>query len=172
MGNGKGSEHWVEDQLRSRYGLEVDINRLPDKFDTGNYEDIRPSDFILVFSAECAQNELKSKTNTVYCEVKESEAKTISFAFSTLRKGQKQGMARAIRLRVNYFVVYRNILHNVTYLIPAVPIVAAQQEGMKSMNADALEPYKVETLKLYNVFGETHANRSERVGGRLHSSQS
>lgn len=148
MGNGKRTENWAVQQLERQYGTDVDIIRLLDKFDTGRFQDVRPSDFILIFSS---QNELP----VVYLESKESEAKTVSFSFSTLRQGQLQAMARATRMRVNYFVIYRNLTHDRAFLIPAIIILAAKENGIKSMNAEALDPFRWRGEKLYNVFGET-----------------
>ena len=148
MGNGKRTENWAVQQLERQYGTDVDIIRLLDKFDTGRFQDVRPSDFILIFSS---QNELP----VVYLESKESEAKSVSFSFSTLRQGQLQAMARATRMRVNYFVIYRNLTHDRAFLIPAIIILAAKENGIKSMNAEALDPFIWRGEKLYNVFGET-----------------
>ena len=49
MSTGKATEHETARRIRQQYKTAVSIQRLPDKFDTGKFEDTRPSDFLIIF---------------------------------------------------------------------------------------------------------------------------
>lgn len=150
--NGKSTEKETEDRLYALYGSSVLIDRLPDKFDTGNYQDIRPSDFIIIFGEGI-------EPSRAYIECKETSASKMSLGFSRFRKGQWQAMRRCYRLKVPYFVVFGNLKTDKMYLIPASVIVEAEKEGKRSLSEDVVLNYLWQRQeKLYDYTKDAQPN--------------
>lgn len=145
--NGKSTEKDTEDRLYQLYGTRVMVDRLPDKFDTGQYQDIRPSDFIASF----AKGE---ELRVVYIECKDTKAPKMTLAFSRFRKGQLQAMHRCVGLKIPYFVVFRSLMTGVSYLIPATKIIAAINLGKKSLSEEVVLTFPWRAgEKLYDYTG-------------------
>ena len=103
MSTGKTTEFLTTKMLRSYYRSGASIQRLPDKHDTGQYEDVRPCDHIVTMSRDLALE--KFLPNVFYIESKETLASKTSFNLkSTFQKGQLQGMFRAHNLKLPYFI--------------------------------------------------------------------
>lgn len=118
---GKSTEFFITQELRKRYGLKVDIQRLPDKYDTGKYEDTRPADFIVGMDRQIAKH--CDMSNMFYIEAKETASLRTSINFkSTFQKGQLQGMRRAKTLQIPYFVIIRFLSVDKAYLVPSTEI--------------------------------------------------
>lgn len=137
---GKSTEFFITQQLRKAYGLKVDIQRLPDKYDTGKFEDTRPSDFIVGLDSNIAK--AKNMSNMFYIESKETTSRKTSINIaSTFRKGQIQGMRRATNLHIPYFVVIRFLSVDDAYLVPATVFLSALETGKKSVPFSTIEQY-------------------------------
>lgn len=147
MANGKTTEFLTSQKLRSFYKLNVMINRLPDKYDTGRYEDIRPSDFMVTLSRKVAPNNMTS----FFIECKESEKLKTSFGLaSTFRKGQLQAMRMAKILEVPYFVVFNFLSTKEIFLVPSTEILDCLEQGKKSISIDTIRKYPWTTGELYD----------------------
>ena len=137
---GKSTEFFITQRLRKQYGLKVDIQRLPDKYDTGKFEDTRPADFIIGMDRDLAKH--CDMSNMFYIEAKETASMRTSINLkSTFQKGQIQGMRRAHALKIPYFVVIRFISVEKTYLVPATEFLDAIDAGKKSVPLATLEKY-------------------------------
>ena len=55
MSTGKTTEFLTTKMLRSYYRSGASIQRLPYKYVTGQYEDVRPSDFLIVINRGLAE---------------------------------------------------------------------------------------------------------------------
>ncbi|QHJ78713.1 MAG: hypothetical protein [Bacteriophage sp.] len=142
MANGKATEFKTSQLLRSFYRLNITIQRLPDKYDTGKFEDVRPSDFIVIG--------LGGKTSFVEC--KESEKLKTSFSIlSTFRKGQVQGMRLAEKLNIPYYVVFNFLSTNQMFLVPSKEILNCLDSGKKSIPFKTIEQYPWTTGELPNL---------------------
>lgn len=148
---GKSTEFFITQQLRKQYGLKVDIQRLPDKYDTGKYEDTRPADFIVGMCRELAQRE--NISNMFYVEAKETTSMRTSINIkSTFQKGQIQGMRRAKSLKIPYFVLIRFLSVDKSYLVPAYEFLDAIEAGKKSVPLATLEKYPWLDGALYDYY--------------------
>lgn len=148
---GKATENKVVQMLRKAYKLQVDIQRLPDKYDTGQYEDTRPCDHIVTLGRDIALE--KFLPNTFFIESKETLASKSSFNFgSTFQKGQLQGMRRASNLKLPYFIVFQFLKTHEIYLVPAYEILNLQEEGKKSISVDIIKQYPWTTGELYDYY--------------------
>lgn len=137
---GKATEKDVAFLLRKAYGTQVEILRLPDKYDTGKHEDIRPSDFIVILSAQYA--ELNSVSNAFYIEAKETGADKNTWSLgSTFQHGQLQAMIRANKLRIPYFVVFQYLQTRKLYLVPSTVILDIYLSGGKSISKETIMQY-------------------------------
>lgn len=152
--SGKSTENQVVRMLRKAYKLNVDIQRLPDKYDTGNYEDTRPCDHIVSLSRDIALE--KFLPNTFYIESKETLATKTSFNIkSTFQKGQLQGMQRAHNLKLPYFIVFQFLKDKENlYLVPSFEILEALQAGKKSISVETIKKYPWTTGELYDYYSQ------------------
>jgi penicillin-binding protein-related factor A (putative recombinase) len=134
MNKGKATEKRTID-MAERYLYPCDVIRLPDKYDTGNYEDIRPSDLIVVV-----------KGRTYYIECKETAGvANPRFDFSCLSKGQIGGMLKAAKTDSPYAVVFCHLKSQCYYIIPAKEILAARDQGKKSFSFKELQSFLTDT---------------------------
>ena len=148
---GKSTEFFITQQLRKQYGLKVDIQRLPDKYDTGKFEDTRPADFIIGLDRQLAKQ--YNMSNMFYIEAKETaNVKTTINLKSTFQKGQLQGMRRAHALNIPYFVIIRFISVDKTYLVPATEFLNAMDSGKKSVPLATIEKYQWNNGALYDFY--------------------
>ena len=148
---GKSTENLVVQMLRKAYKLQVDIQRLPDKYDTGKLEDIRPCDHIVSLSRDVALENFLP--NTFYIESKETSALKTSFNInSTFQKGQLQGMHRAHNLKLPYFIVFHFLKTQGIYLVPAFEILDALAAGKKSISVETIKQYPWTTGDLYDYY--------------------
>lgn len=148
---GKATEKDVAFLLRKFYGTEVEIIRLPDKYDTGKFEDKRPSDFVIILSG--AFSEINAVSNSFYLEAKETNADKKSWnLLSTFQKGQLQAMIRANRLKIPYFVVFKYLQTDSIYLVPSNVILEIYTQGGKSISKETIIQYPWLNGSLYNYF--------------------
>lgn len=148
---GKATESKVARMLRKAYKLQIDIQRLPDKYDTGKYEDVRPCDHIVTMSRDLALE--KFLPNVFYIESKETLASKTSFNLkSTFQKGQLQGMFRAHNLKLPYFIVFQFLKTHEIYLVPAFEILEAIDAGKKSISVETIKKYPWTTGELYDYY--------------------
>lgn len=158
---GKATEKDVAFLLRNFYGSRVEIIRLPDKYDTGKHEDTRPSDFIVILSAEYA--ELNGVSNTFYIEAKETKADKTSWNLnSTFQKAQIQAMIRADKLKIPYFVVFQYLQTRKMYLVPSSVILDIYTRGGKSISKETIQqhPWLNGSLYTYDFKGKTTDERN------------
>lgn len=154
---GKATEKDVAFLLRNFYGSRVEILRLPDKYDTGKYEDKRPSDFLVILSAEYA--ELNSVSNAFYIEAKETGSDKKSWNItSTFEHGQIQAMIRANKLRIPYFVVFQYLQTRSIYLVPSNIILEIFTKGDKSISKETITQYPWTNGSLYTYFKKENPN--------------
>ena len=157
MSSGKATELKTTQMLRLRYKTAVDIQRLPDKYDTGKYEDKRPSDFLVILSAEYA--ELNSVSNAFYIEAKETGSDKKSWNItSTFEHGQIQAMIRANKLRIPYFVVFQYLQTRSIYLVPSNIILEIFTKGDKSISKETITQYPWTNGSLYTYFKKENPN--------------
>lgn len=147
--SGKSAEKLVVKSLRDTYGLNIEIDRLPDKYDTGKIEEVRPSDFLIHFSRPLAVEKFQG-VNSVYLEVKENGTDKLTFSFSRLQDGQVKAMHRCKRLNLPYFVAIYHNKSDTLYLVPAVEILLAMSMGKKSLPADLVQTYEWKNGELYD----------------------
>lgn len=149
---GKATEKDVAFTLREAYGSAVDIIRLPDKYDTGRFEDKRPSDFLVVLSHNLPVVKAGG-SNTYYIEAKETAADKKTWAFSSVfQKGQLQAMMRASINKNPYFVVFQYLQTRKLYLVPSSAILNIYLKDGKSISKEIIESYEWTDGKLYNYF--------------------
>ena len=149
MSSGKATELKTTQMLRQCYRTAVDIQRLPDKYDTGKYEDTRPSDFIVILSRDISNQ----KSAVFYIECKETEKPKSSFSFSSsFRKGQLQGMVRAAQLKQPYYVVFHILSTEKIFLVPAIEILSCINAGKKSISMEIIEQYPWTTGALHDYY--------------------
>lgn len=149
MSTGKATEHETARRIRQQYKTAVSIQRLPDKYDTGKFEDTRPSDFMIILSRDIA----KEAATTYFVECKETEKPKTSFSIGgTFRKGQVQGMVRAAQLRLPYFVVFQILSTKQIYLVPGIEILKCLNEGKKSITIGVIEQYPWKEGALYDYY--------------------
>lgn len=149
--NGKGTEKLVVQKLREAYGLRIDIQRMADLSDTGQYQDVRPSDFIVILERKLA--EAKNIPQTYYIEAKETAKKTKSINFnSVFRKGQIQAMKRSVALGIPYFIVFNflDAVEDQLYLIPCTIITENLALGKKSISVDLIKQHPWKSGALYD----------------------
>jgi hypothetical protein len=149
--NGKGTEKIVVRELRKAYGIHVDIQRLTDKSDTGNYEDVRPSDFIVLLGRKLAQE--KGLPQIFYVEAKETTKSGKSISINSMfRKGQIQAMKRSIPLGIPYFVVIQFLDTKEVCIIPCTFIVETLAAGAKSLSVAEIKKHPWTTGELHDYF--------------------
>ena len=149
MSTGKATEHETARRIRQQYKTAVSIQRLPDKFDTGKFEDTRPSDFLIILGRDFA----KKSSSIYFVECKETEKPKTSFSIlGTFRKGQVQGMVRAAQLSFLYFVVFHILATNQIYLVPGIEILRCLNEGKKSISISIIEQYPWKEGALYDYY--------------------
>lgn len=124
--NGKNTERELQDRLYQLYGTNIILDRFLDKSDTKRYQDVRPSDFFASFAKT-------ESLRVAYIECKDTMAAKMSLGFSRFRVGQIQAMHRCHRLEIPYFVVFKSLQTNKSYLIPGSEIVKRIDAGKKSM---------------------------------------
>lgn len=113
----------------SAYG--ADIIRLRDKSDTGEYEEVRPCDFLVIM------HQL-----TVYVECKETNAATKpSLGFSRIRKGQWNGMLKAKKNRSPYVIIFQHIQSKQIFMVDSSVLLEAKEKGKKSLSESELQPH-------------------------------
>lgn len=149
--NGKGTEKVVVRELRKAYGTRVDIQRLTDKSDTGNYEDVRPSDFIILLDRKVAKE--NNLPQVFYIEAKETRQNHKNISINSMfRKGQIQAMKRSIPLGIPYFVVIQFLSTEELFMIPSTLITEALNNGMKSLPIEKIKQHSWTDGKLYDYF--------------------
>lgn len=149
--NGKATEKTVAYLLRQAYATQVEILRLPDKYDTGRHEDTRPSDFVVILNPN--DRGLVGVSNTFYVEAKETGADKNTWSLlSTFRNGQLQAMIRANKLSIPYFVVFHYLHNKKIYLVPSTVILDLYMNGKKSIPKDVITQYPWDDGRLYNYF--------------------
>lgn len=154
---GKATEKDVAFLLRKAYGTKVEILRLPDKYDTGKHEDTRPSDFIVILSAEYA--ELNSVSNAFYLEAKETGSDKNTWSLkSTFQASQLQAMIRANKLRIPYFVVFQYLQTRKLYLVPSNVILDIYFSGGKSISKNTIMQYPWVDGFIYTYFKKENQN--------------
>lgn len=150
---GKATEKDVALLLRKAYGTNIEIIRLPDKYDTGKHEDTRPSDFLVALPAAYAV--LHKCSNTFYVEAKETGADKTSWSISsTFRNGQIQAMIRANRLGIPYFIVFQYLQTRSMYLVPSRVLLDIYTAGGKSIPKQCIEQYLWTDGFLYDYFNK------------------
>ena len=113
----------------SAYG--ADIIRLRDKSDTGEYEEVRPCDFLVIL------HQL-----TIYVECKETNAITKpTLGFSRIRKGQWNGMLKAKKNRSPYVIIFQHLQSRQIYMVDSSVLLEAKDKGKKSLSEAELKPY-------------------------------
>lgn len=148
---GKATEKDVAFLLRKMYGSQVEIIRLPDKYDTGKHEDTRPSDFIVIISG--TYSELNGVGNAFYIEAKETASDKATWNLkSTFQKGQLQAMIRANKNKIPYFVVFQYLKTRKIYLVPSNVILDIFTSGGKSISKQTIEQYPWLNGSLYTYF--------------------
>lgn len=149
MSTGKATEHETARRIRQQYKTAVSIQRLPDKYDTGKFEDTRPSDFMIILGRDIANG----SASIYFVECKETEKPKTSFSITgTFRKGQVQGMVRAAQLRLPYFVVFQVLATKKIYLVPSIEILKCLNEGKKSISMTIIEQYPWKEGALYDYY--------------------
>lgn len=148
---GKATEKDVAFLLRKFYGTNIEIIRLPDKYDTGKFEDRRPSDFLAILSGEFSEQNAVS--NAFYIEAKETKADKKSWNFlSTFENGQIQAMIRANKIKIPYFVVFQYLQTRSIYLVPSSVILEIYTSGGKSISKETIVKFPWINGSLYNYF--------------------
>lgn len=152
--SGKATENTVTLQLRKFYGTKVEIQRLPDKFDTGHYEDVRISDHIVALDSAISTD--LGVSGIYFIESKETnDANKKSFSFSsTFQKGQLQGMFRARALNIPYFVAFQLLKTKEVFLVPSLVILELMDQNIKSIKVEAIRNYPWTTGKIYDYYRE------------------
>lgn len=150
---GKATEKDTAQALRKHYGINVDIQRLPDKYDVGRYEDVRPSDFLITLGGEISTD--RGVSNVYYVECKETNSDKASFSFnSVFMKGQMQAMRRAKKLQIPYFVVFQFLKTREKFLVPSLTLLELETEGKKSIPVSTIRNYPWKTGALYDYYRE------------------
>lgn len=150
--SGKATENTVTLYLRKYYGTKVEIQRLPDKYDTGHYEDVRISDHIVALDSAISTDQ--GVSGLYFIESKETnEANKKSFSItSTFQKGQIQGMRRARALSIPYFVVFQLLKTQEIFLVPSFVILDLLDQNIKSIKVDTIRAYPWTTGKVYDYY--------------------
>lgn len=148
---GKKTERDTIYLIQQYYGKQCRIDRLPDSFDAGHYEDIRPCDLFITL----ARGQESESSNIWYVECKETNKEKINLPFSVLNTGQRKAIKNTLDLKINYFVVFQHLRTGKIYLIPASKIVETEKQGKKSLNEFELEPYTwINKGKLYDYYSK------------------
>ena len=148
MSTGKTTEFLTTKMLRGYYRSGASIQRLPDKYDTGQYEDVRPSDFLIVINRGLAEG-----SNTFFLECKETATPKTSFSITgTFRKGKIQGMVRAAQLGLPYFVVFNILSTKEIYLVPAIEILKCLNDSKKSISFEIIKTHPWVTGALHDDY--------------------
>lgn len=150
MASGKATELKTCQMLREYYKTAASIQRLPDKFDTGKFEDVRPSDFLIILNRTSVK---VGEATTYFVECKESEKPKTSYSISgTFRKGQVQGMIRAVQLKIPYFVVFNILSTQEIFLVPSIEILKCLNEGKKSISMGIIKKHPWLQGNLYDYY--------------------
>ena len=124
--NGVKSEKIFEDRMEEAYRKNVFVERLPDtksiKGAIGSgFIAGRPSDYLVTLRGEMFYAEVKSCSDPV------------SFPFSNFRKDQWKAMIRQNAAGGKYSVFLHNLLTNEWYRVECQEVLAADQQGRKSI---------------------------------------
>lgn len=152
--SGKATENTVTLFLRKFYGTKVEIQRLPDKYDTGHYEDARISDHIVALDSAISTDQ--GVSGLYFIESKETnDGNKKSFTISsTFQKGQLQGMRRARALSIPYFVVFQLLKTQEIFLVPSHVILDLMDQDIKSIKVETIRNYPWTTGKIYDYYRE------------------
>ena len=152
--SGKATENTVTFLLRKQYGTNVEIQRLPDKFDTGQYEDVRISDHIVALNATISTD--RGVSALYFIESKETnDPNKKSFSInSTFQKGQLQGMRRAKALSTPYFIAFQLLKTKEVFLVPSFVLLDLLDQNIKSIKVETIRNYPWTTGKIYDYYRE------------------
>lgn len=115
----------------SAYGAH--IVRLRDKSDTGEYEEIRPCDFLVIMHKI-----------TVYVECKETNSTgKPSLSFSRIRAGQWHGMLKAKENGSPYVIIYQHLQSKQIFMVDSLIMLEAKEKGKKSLSEAELKPFAI-----------------------------